>query len=95
MQKAINAQGTWALWILTGFFLLANAYNLFGPPPEDNIMVLFVSFDVLQVIVLGKDTLLDFMRNIAASVKTTSIFFRVYYNHFSIHLVINHLNTPE
>ena len=51
--KAINAQGTWALWIMTGFFLLANAYNLFGPPPEDNIMVLFVSFVVLQVIVLG------------------------------------------
>ncbi|MCF0056848.1 metal-dependent hydrolase [Dyadobacter sp. CY356] len=51
--KAINAQGTWGLWIMTGFFLLANAYNLFGPPPEDNVMVLFVSFVVLQVIVLG------------------------------------------
>ncbi|SEJ20211.1 hypothetical protein SAMN04487995_3743 [Dyadobacter koreensis] len=38
---------------MTGFFLLANGYNLFGPPPEDNVMVLFVSFDVLQVMVLG------------------------------------------
>jgi hypothetical protein len=38
---------------MTGFFIFANAYNLFGPPPEDNIMVLFVSFVMLQVIVLG------------------------------------------
>ncbi len=51
--KAINAQGTWGLWIMTGLFILANAYNLFGPPPEDNIIVLFVSFVVLQLIVLG------------------------------------------
>jgi membrane-bound metal-dependent hydrolase YbcI (DUF457 family) len=51
--KATNAQGSWSLWILTGFFVLANAYNLFGPPPQDSIMVLFVSFVVLQVIVLG------------------------------------------
>jgi len=38
---------------MTGFFVLANTYNLFGPPPEDNIMMLFVSFVVLQVIVLA------------------------------------------
>jgi hypothetical protein len=35
---------------MTGFFGLGNAYNLFGLPPEDNIMVLFVLFVVLQVI---------------------------------------------
>ncbi|MDQ6480325.1 hypothetical protein [Dyadobacter sp. LHD-138] len=51
--KAITAQGTRRLWIMTGFFVLANAYNMFGPPPEDNIMMLFVSFVVLQMIVLG------------------------------------------
>ena len=45
--------GYLGLWIMTGFFLLANGYNLLGPPPEDNVMVLFVSFDVLQMIVLG------------------------------------------
>jgi len=38
---------------MTAFFILANAYNLFGPPPEDKIMMLFVSFVGLQVIVLG------------------------------------------
>ena len=37
------------LWIMPGFFVLANAYNLFGLPPEDSVMVLFV---VLQVIVV-------------------------------------------
>jgi len=35
---------------MTAFFILANAYNLFGSPLEDNVVVLFV---VLQVILLG------------------------------------------
>ncbi|MCF2446316.1 hypothetical protein L0657_20325 [Dyadobacter sp. CY345] len=39
--------------IMAGFFILANDYNIFGPPPEDNVMVLFVSFVVLQVMLLG------------------------------------------
>jgi len=39
--------------MMTSFFVLAKAYNLFGLASEDNIMVLFVSFVVLQVIVLA------------------------------------------
>jgi hypothetical protein len=51
--KAITAQGTWGLWIMTAFFILVDLFNMFGPAPEDNIMMLFISFVVLQVIVLG------------------------------------------
>ena len=51
--KAISKAGNWGLWIMTGFFVLANAYNMFGPPPENSIIMLFVSFVVLQAIVLS------------------------------------------
>ena len=51
--KAVTTKGTWALWVMTVFFILANAYNLFGPPPEDSVMVLFTSFVILQAIILG------------------------------------------
>ncbi|MCE6989947.1 metal-dependent hydrolase [Dyadobacter sp. CY323] len=50
---ALNAKGKWGLWALVIFFIVANLYNVFGPPPSDSIPVLFVSFAVLQVIVLA------------------------------------------
>ncbi|NIJ54062.1 hypothetical protein [Dyadobacter arcticus] len=51
-SKALNNKGTWTLWTLVIFFIASNLYNMFGPPPEDSIPVLFVSFAILQVIVL-------------------------------------------
>lgn len=51
--QAKNKQGTWGLWILTFFFVIANGYNMFGPPPEDSIMALFLSFVILQMLVLS------------------------------------------
>ena len=50
---AIKKAGNWGLWVMAGFFILANFYNMFGPPPEDSIVMLFVSFTVLQAIVLS------------------------------------------
>jgi membrane-bound metal-dependent hydrolase YbcI (DUF457 family) len=57
--KALNNKGKWGLWSLVAFFVAANYYNLFGPPPEDSIPVLFVSFTVLQVIILWLAHLTD------------------------------------
>jgi membrane-bound metal-dependent hydrolase YbcI (DUF457 family) len=57
--KALNNKGKWGLWSLVAFFVTANLYNMFGPPPEDSIMVLFISFLVLQVIVLSLAYLTD------------------------------------
>jgi len=51
--RAINKAGKWSLGVMTGFFVFANVYNMFGPPPEDSIVALFVSFVVLQIIILA------------------------------------------
>jgi membrane-bound metal-dependent hydrolase YbcI (DUF457 family) len=50
--KAIHAKGKWGLWILISFFMIANLFNMFGPPPEDSVITLFVSFTILQLILL-------------------------------------------
>lgn len=57
--KATNNKGKWGFWLLIAFFLLTDMYNMFGPPPEDSIPVLFVSFAVLQLIVLSLAMLVD------------------------------------
>lgn len=51
--KAVNSYGNWGLWVMATFFVIANIYNMFGPPPEDSIMALFISFVVLQIIILA------------------------------------------
>ena len=51
--KATNNKGKWGFWLLIAFFLLTDFYNMFGPPPENSIPLLFVSFAVLQLIVLS------------------------------------------
>jgi len=51
--RAVKNQGKWSLWIMVAFFVAANLFNLFGPPPGDSIPAMFVSFVVLQAIVLG------------------------------------------
>jgi membrane-bound metal-dependent hydrolase YbcI (DUF457 family) len=51
--RAINAKGKWGLWALIIFFVVAEVFNMFGPPPEDSIPALLGSFVVLQAIVLG------------------------------------------
>ncbi|MCF0062985.1 hypothetical protein MUK70_07575 [Dyadobacter chenwenxiniae] len=51
--KAIGNKGKWGFWLLIAFFLLIDSYNMFGPPPENSIPMLFVSFAVLQLIVLS------------------------------------------
>jgi len=57
--KAINHKGKWGFWLLIAFFLLTDFYNMFGPPPENSIPMLFVSFAVLQIIVLSLAQLVD------------------------------------
>lgn len=57
--QAINKKGKWGFWLLVAFFLLTEFYNMFGPPPEDSIPMLFVSFAVLQLIVLSLANLVD------------------------------------
>jgi membrane-bound metal-dependent hydrolase YbcI (DUF457 family) len=57
--KALNGKGKWGLWSLVAFFVAANLFNMFGPPPEDSIPVLFVSFAVLQAIILSLAHLTD------------------------------------
>jgi len=56
---AINAKGKWGLWALIIFFVVAEVFNMFGPPPEDSIPALVGSFVVLQAIVLGLAHLTD------------------------------------
>ena len=56
---ATSSKGKWGFWLLIGFFILTDIYNMFGPPPEDSIPMLFVSFAVLQVIVLSLANLVD------------------------------------
>jgi len=51
--KAVNAKGKWGLWVLVSFFVLANLFNMFGPPPEDSVIVMFFSFAILQLILLS------------------------------------------
>lgn len=57
--KAINNKGKWGFWLLVAFFLLTDFYNMFGPPPENSIPMLFVSFAVLQLIVLSLASFVD------------------------------------
>jgi membrane-bound metal-dependent hydrolase YbcI (DUF457 family) len=57
--RAINAKGKWGLWALTIFFVVAEVFNMFGPPPENDIPALVGSFVVLQAIVLGLAHLTD------------------------------------
>lgn len=51
--KAINSKGKWLFWLLVAFFIIIDIFNMFGPTPEDSIPALFVSFAVLQLIVLS------------------------------------------
>ncbi|MCF0069983.1 hypothetical protein LZD49_05840 [Dyadobacter sp. CY261] len=51
--RAINAKGKWGLFALIVFFIIAELFNTFGPPPENSIPALLGSFVVLQAIVLG------------------------------------------
>lgn len=51
--KPLKAKGKWALGALVTFFAIAEVANTFGPPPEDSIPALFVTFVVLQVVVLS------------------------------------------
>lgn len=51
-SKPANARQKWSLGILIGFFTVGNLYNMFGPPPENNIPALFVTFTILQIIIL-------------------------------------------
>ena len=57
--RALNGKGKWALISLIAFFVIAEIFNMFGPPPEDSIPALLGSFVVLQVIVLGLAYLAD------------------------------------
>lgn len=56
---AVSNKGKWGFWLLVGFFITADLYNMFGPAPENSIPVLFVSFAVLQVIVLSLANMVD------------------------------------
>ncbi|GGM92097.1 hypothetical protein GCM10010967_26440 [Dyadobacter beijingensis] len=57
--RAVNARGKWGLIALIAFFVIAEIFNMFGPPPEDSIPALLGSFVVLQAIVLGLAHLTD------------------------------------
>jgi membrane-bound metal-dependent hydrolase YbcI (DUF457 family) len=58
-SRALNRKGNWGLWVLVGFFVVGNLYNMFGPPPADSIPALFVSFVVLQGIILSLAAFVD------------------------------------
>lgn len=51
--RAVNGKGKWGLVALVVFFVIAELFNMFGPPPEDSIPALLGSFVVLQAIVLS------------------------------------------
>ncbi|ACT92367.1 hypothetical protein [Dyadobacter fermentans] len=51
--RAIPAKGKWGLVALVAFFVVAELFNMFGPPPEDSIPALLASFVVLQAILLS------------------------------------------
>jgi membrane-bound metal-dependent hydrolase YbcI (DUF457 family) len=51
--RPVSPSGKWSLWVMAGFFIVASLYNTFGPPPQDSIMLLFISFAVLQGILLS------------------------------------------
>jgi hypothetical protein len=51
--KAKNGIGKWALWGLVILLLVFTLGNVFGPPPSDSIMTLFVSFMILMSIIVG------------------------------------------
>ncbi|MCF2491393.1 metal-dependent hydrolase [Dyadobacter sp. CY347] len=57
--KAISNKGKWGFWLLVAFFIIIDIFNMFGPAPEDSIPMLFVSFVVLQLIVLSLAHLVD------------------------------------
>lgn len=57
--RAVNARGKWGLIALIAFFVIAEIFNTFGPPPEDSIPTLLASFVVLQAILLGLAYLTD------------------------------------
>jgi membrane-bound metal-dependent hydrolase YbcI (DUF457 family) len=57
--KALNNKGKWGFWLLIAFFVIIDIFNMFGPPPENSIPMLFVSFAVLQLIVLSLAHLVD------------------------------------
>jgi membrane-bound metal-dependent hydrolase YbcI (DUF457 family) len=63
-STALNAKGRWGLWTLVIFFLAGNLYNMFGPPPADSVPVLFVSFMILQLVLLSLAHFVDKNRKI-------------------------------
>lgn len=51
--RALNARGKWRLWALVTFFFIIELFNMFGPPPENDIPALLGSFVMLQAIILA------------------------------------------
>ena len=51
--KPKNKVGTWVLWILAILLVIVHLSNTFGPPPPNNVMIVFVSLISLMAILIG------------------------------------------
>ena len=53
VTKAKNRIGNWGLWSLVTLLILFTISGLVTPPPSGTLMSMFISFNILMVIIIG------------------------------------------
>lgn len=65
--RAKNRIGSWGLWALVFLLIVTTVGSIVGPPPSGSLMGMFVSFNVLMLIVIGLAYWVDANREPATS----------------------------
>jgi len=53
VTKAKNKIGSWGLWSLVTLLILFTISSLVSPPPTGSLMSMFISFNILMIIIIG------------------------------------------